>query len=120
MPTTIERRYTDFYNLYTALKVEKPELMTSISFPRKVLLGNFDNSLIMSRSTGFESLLKHISIESKLRTSSALLRFLQEPELEKTKKLLKDKQYFHAVTYLENNFRLLNKAITFTNYSYFF
>lgn len=112
VPSTVDRRYTNFYNLYNALRTEEPELMSTIAFPRKVLTGNFDNKLISTRSTGFESLLKHISIESKLRTSPSLLNFLQDVELEKAKKYIEEKQFFFAVPLLENNFRLLNKVYT--------
>lgn len=112
VPSTIDRRYTHFCNLYNALKLEEPELMATVTFPRKVLTGNFDNKLISSRSTGFEALLKHISLEAKLRASSALLSFLEDPELEKAKKFLADGQYLYALPLLENNFRLLNKVYT--------
>lgn len=110
--STIERRYTHFYNLHNELKSEFPQSMSSVSFPKKVLLGNFDNKLISERSTGFEALLKHISNESNLRNSKALLRFLQDIELEKAKAILEQKQYSDAYPLLENNFRLLNKVYT--------
>lgn len=84
--------------------------MANIAFPKKVLLGNFDNELISTRSTGFESLLKHISLESKLRSSNSLLRFLQEVELMKAKDLLEKKDHVVAYPILENNFKLLNKV----------
>lgn len=35
-PVTIERRYTHFSNLYAALRDAFPELMNTISFPKKV------------------------------------------------------------------------------------
>lgn len=111
-PSTIERRYTHFYNLHNGLKSEFPQLMASVSFPKKVLLGNFDNKLISDRSTGFEALLKYISTESKLRNSSALLKFLQDIELEKAKAILEKKQFSEAYPLLESNFRLLNKVYT--------
>lgn len=111
-PSTIERRYTHFYNLHNDLKSEFPQLMSSVSFPKKVLLGNFDNKLISDRSTGFEALLKYITNESKLRNSNALLKFLQDIELEKVKAILEQKQFSEAYPLLESNFRLLNKVYT--------
>lgn len=36
-PITIERRYTQFHNLYCALKQSYPDLLSAISFPRKVI-----------------------------------------------------------------------------------
>ncbi|KAJ8970908.1 hypothetical protein NQ317_009060 [Molorchus minor] len=89
-----------------------PSLMANIIFPKKVLLGNFDNELISTRSTGFESLLKHISMESRLRTSNALRRFLQEVELNNAKELLARNENIIAYPILENSFKLLNKVFT--------
>ncbi|KAK5646597.1 hypothetical protein RI129_005061 [Pyrocoelia pectoralis] len=111
-PAILERRYTDFYNLYTALKKDYPNEMTTVSFPKKVLIGNFDNRLISIRSTGFESLLRHVLVDSKLRESPPLLTFLQEADLQKIKELLQNKDYASAAPLLENNFRLLNKVYT--------
>ncbi|KAF5298380.1 hypothetical protein FQR65_LT01158 [Abscondita terminalis] len=111
-PAILERRYTDFCNLYTALKKDFPEEMVSVVFPKKVLMGNFDNRVISVRSTGFESLLKHVLIDSKLRNSNALLSFLQDIELNEAKCHLNVKEFTSAVTLLENNFWLLNKVYT--------
>ncbi|RZC34493.1 PX domain containing protein [Asbolus verrucosus] len=111
-PSVIERRYTHFLNLFNALKKEHPQLMANIIFPKKVIIGNFDNELISTRSTGFESLLKHISTESKLRASKALVEFLQSAELEKAKALLEKREFSCALPLLENNFKLLNKVFT--------
>lgn len=111
-PSTLERRYTHFYNLYMDLKAEHPSLMSSVVFPKKVILGNFDNKLISERSTSFEAFLKHISSEDKLRTSNGLLRFLQDIELNEAKAVLEQKQYVGAYPLLESHFRLLNKVYT--------
>lgn len=35
-PANVERRYTHFLELYNGLKKEFPELLTNVSFPRKV------------------------------------------------------------------------------------
>lgn len=110
--STIDRRYTDFLNLYTALRNEHPNLLTSVNFPKKVLVGNFDTKLISERSTAFELFLKHISNDSRLRSSHALLKFLQDGELKTIKEKLRQKEYGQAMPLLENNFRLLNKVYT--------
>lgn len=109
---TIDRRYTDFYNLYTSLKKDHPDLMTDIDFPKKVILGNFDNALILARSTGFASFLKSISQEPKLHATRALLNFLQDEEVTKVKQLIDNNEYSYAVSLLENIFRLLNNVYT--------
>lgn len=111
-PATIDRRYTDFYNLYMTLKKDFPDLMSSVVFPKKVILGNFDNSLISARSTGFESLLKFISHEPRLHAARAVLNFLQNEEISKVKQLIDSKEYSYAIPLLENIFRLLNNVYT--------
>lgn len=109
-PSAIERRYTHFLNLYNSLKKEHPQLMANVIFPKKVLYGNFDNELISTRSTGFESLLKHISQESRLRNSNAMLSFLMDVELNQAKDLLDHKDFHNAYPLLEKGFKLLNKV----------
>lgn len=111
-PSTIERRYTHFHNLYNDVRAEHPQLMSAVAFPKKVLLGNFDNKLISERSTAFEALLKFISSESKLRSSLGLLKFLQDLELRRAKTILEQRHYSEAYPLLEHNFRLLNKVYT--------
>lgn len=39
VPVVIERRYTDFLQLYKALGQDHPTLTSHIYFPRKVILG---------------------------------------------------------------------------------
>lgn len=84
--------------------------MVNVVFPKKVLYGNFDNELISTRSTGFESLLKHISQESRLRNSNAMLNFLMDVELNQAKALLEKKDYELLYPLLEGSFKLLNKV----------
>lgn len=111
-PIVIERRYTHFLTLYTALKQAFPLLMNNVSFPKKKLIGNFDNQLISARSTEFESLLKHVSHNSKLKSSEALLTFLQEVEVIEAKQLMEKKYFPLSLHLLENIFKLLNKVYT--------
>lgn len=76
----------------------------------QVLIGNFDDKLISTRSTGFESLLKLISSECRLLNATAVLCFLQDFELNQAKELIKEKRIDMAIPVLENNFRILNKV----------
>ena len=112
LPATIERRYTDFLKLYTGLSNEFPDLMSSVTFPKKALVGNFDNKLITARSMAFELLLKHVVANDKLQSSQYLLNFLQETELIKVKQYISTKQHAFAIPLLENNFTLLNNVYT--------
>ncbi|XP_057672860.1 sorting nexin-20 isoform X2 [Diorhabda carinulata] len=108
----IERRYTNFLDLYTSLKKEYPHLMNNIVFPKKALTGNFSSELISARSTGFESLLKHITSNNQLKNSLALIAFLQDAELQTVKSLLHDMKYSLAYPILEDSLKLLNKVFT--------
>lgn len=112
-PSIIERRYTHFLNLYNALKKEHAQLMTNVAFPKKVLMGNFDNELISARSSEFETFLKHVAQNSKLRTSNSILAFLQDVELNKAKSLIEKNDHIYAYPILENIFKLLNKVSNF-------
>ncbi|XP_022912673.1 sorting nexin-21 [Onthophagus taurus] len=111
-PATIERRYTDFLNLYNGIKKDYPELMSTVVFPKKVLTGNFDNKLITTRSSSFEQMLRFVATEPKLRETRALLNFLQENEYLKCKELILSNEYSYAASILENQFRLLNNVYT--------
>lgn len=111
-PVTIERRYTDFLNLYDELKKDQPTLMATILFPKKALLGNFSSDLIGQRSAAFEAFLYHIVQHSVLYESSSFLHFLQDKELTKACQLLDERRNELAVPILEDCFRLLNKIFT--------
>ncbi|PNF29731.1 hypothetical protein B7P43_G11196 [Cryptotermes secundus] len=111
-PAVIERRYSDFLELYESLRREFPSLMTSVTFPKKVLLGNFAPGVISERSAGFEALLEHIITEDRLRESSCLLSFLQGREQREARQWMEAQRYDQAIPLLENSFRLLNKLHT--------
>nr|CAD7404376.1 unnamed protein product [Timema cristinae] len=111
-PAVVERRYTDFLELYASLRRENLALMGNVAFPKKVILGNFGPSVISERSSCFEELLKHISADEKLRNSSGFNKFLQSRELNEARMWMNEKRYDQAATFLENIFRLLNKLHT--------
>nr|CAD7204407.1 unnamed protein product [Timema douglasi] len=111
-PAVVERRYTDFLELYASLRRENLALMGNVAFPKKVILGNFGPSVISERSSCFEELLKHISADEKLRNSSGFNRFLQSRELDEARMWMNEKRYDQASIFLENIFRLLNKLHT--------
>lgn len=108
-PVTIERRYSDFLELYDGLRKENPTLMGAVAFPKKVFLGNFSSDLIAERSAAFEAFLDHIVSSSVLREMPCFLQFLQGKELTKACRLLDERRNEIAVPMLEDCFRLLNK-----------
>lgn len=107
--TTIERRYTDFLNLYEALKKEHYELLQCVAFPKKVMMGNFNAELIAERALAFENFLDYLITVPKLRESIYFLSFIQDDELNKACKLLDERRNELAVPILENCFQLVNK-----------
>ncbi|XP_067007297.2 sorting nexin-21 [Anabrus simplex] len=111
-PAVIERRYTDFLELYESLRREFPQLMAGVGFPKKVLLGNFAPGVISQRSASFESLLEYAASEQRLRDSPFLTEFLQGREQREARRWMEAERYDQAVPLLENNFRLLNKLHT--------
>ncbi|XP_063239634.1 sorting nexin-21 isoform X2 [Bacillus rossius redtenbacheri] len=111
-PAVIERRYSDFLELYESLRRDHAGLMAGVAFPKKVLLGNFEPGLISERSAGFEGLLCRAAAQDRLRNSRGLSRFLQRRELEEARAWLEARRYDQAVPLLENTFRLLNKLHT--------
>ncbi|XP_038209480.1 sorting nexin-21 isoform X1 [Zerene cesonia] len=111
-PANVERRYTHFLDLYNGLKKEFPDLMSNVSFPRKIVVGNFDPSLITTRCEAFELLLNLIASESRLRDSPPAIAFFQDVELKLAKQLISEEKYDQALSVLETSFRLLNKVYT--------
>ena len=111
-PAIIERRYTDFLELYDSLRREFPAQMTGVSFPKKVFMGNFAPGVISQRSAGFEHLLEHVTMEDKLRESVTLATFLQGREQQEARQWMEAQRYDQAIPLLENCFRLLNKLHT--------
>lgn len=111
-PANVERRYTHFLDLYNGLKKEHATLMTSLSFPRKIVVGNFEPNLISTRCFAFEDLLRFVANDSRLRGSPAAISFFQDIELQEAKRLLEEKKFDQALSVLETSFKLLNKLYT--------
>ncbi|XP_037709387.1 sorting nexin-20 isoform X2 [Drosophila subpulchrella] len=108
-PAKIERRYTDFRELYLGLKRLYPVELANKYFPAKVLMGNFKSELIGERSAAFEAFLTYVVSQTKLRDSEDFLRFLQHDELTRACQFLDERRNEMAIPILENCFRLLNK-----------
>ncbi|XP_041988401.1 sorting nexin-20 [Aricia agestis] len=111
-PANVERRYTHFLDLYNGLKKECPALIGSLSFPRKIVVGNFEPNLISTRGAAFQSLLDLIASESRLRDTSAAIAFFQDIELKEARKLIDEGKFDQALSILETSFKLLNKVYT--------
>ncbi|KAK6622681.1 hypothetical protein RUM43_008523 [Polyplax serrata] len=108
----VERRYTDFLELYNNLRQGYPMLTARISFPRKVLIGNFSSELIQSRVVSLENFLKVIAENVTLLDSVGFKSFLLGQDEVMAKRLLEAKKYSQAKPLLERNFKILNKIHT--------
>ncbi|XP_037297766.1 sorting nexin-20 [Manduca sexta] len=122
-PVCVERRYTHFLDLYNGLKKEHPDLLNNVSFPRKMVMGNFDPEQISARCIAFEKLLKLVSSDYRLRDCPAAIAFFQDIELNEARKLINgpvkestenehDCKLDVALSVLETSFKLLNKVYT--------
>lgn len=113
-PPAINRRYSDFLQLFESLKADYPSLMTRqhVLFPKKCLIGNFSRELTAERAFAFEEVLGHILKVGELRDSPHFLRFLEDRELDRACRLLDERRPEAAIPLLENSLRLLNRIFT--------
>lgn len=98
----IDRRYSDFDHLHTALKKLYPSLMTDISFPTKKVTGNFKAETIAQRSRAFEQYLTHVYSIDILRLSPEFASFFYENDLDKAYRLLQDGHYKESIPILKS------------------
>lgn len=92
-PCVIERRHSEFLDLFIKLRHEFPDLVSSFPFPRKVVIGNFSPEVITFRRTSFESLLLLISKHEKMLESPPVLEFIQSKELSDILHLIRSEDY---------------------------
>lgn len=89
-PAVIERRFSDFLNLYQGLKNEKAYsdiIENYVIFPKKVYMGNFSLEKIAERSIEFSRLLNVCIINSSLTWSVPFISFLIDKELKEAHRL---------------------------------
>jgi len=105
-PAKVNRRYSDFARLNSALRHQYPALMRDISFPGKRVSGNYKPSTIAQRSRAFEQYLTHIFAVAALRTSSELAEFLYGDDLREGYRRIVDGDYTGSLTLLRSAWRL--------------
>ena len=89
----IQRRYSDFERLHSSLKSKFQDELRGISFPKKILTGNFKAETIAQRSRAFEQYLCHVYSISVLRTSSEFISFFYENDLRKAYEYIRTGNY---------------------------
>ncbi|KAH9495632.1 Sorting nexin-21 [Bulinus truncatus] len=107
--TVIKRRYTDFELLHIQLKKKFPSTMANISFPRKVLLGNFTSETIAKRSTAFEQYLSDLFSCLEIRFCSEFLYFFLQDDFTHAVQYFLQKDYSNAVLYFEKILPVIEK-----------
>lgn len=105
-PCLIERRHSEFLDLFTKLCQEFPDLVSSFPFPKKVVIGNFSPEVITFRRTRFEALLLLISKHEKMLESPLVLDFIQSKELSDILHLIRLEEY-KTVCLIEITFFLI-------------
>ncbi|XP_061166614.1 sorting nexin-21-like [Saccostrea echinata] len=100
-PGLIEKRYSDFSDLNTKLKKQFPKYMEHISFPGKLVIGNFTDETIAQRSRAFEQFLTHIFTIDSLRFSDEFKNFLYQEEMQKGVESIHGGDFSHCVTVME-------------------
>lgn len=89
-PAVVERRFSDFLNLYQGLKsneVLADIVDRNVTFPKKVYMGNFSLEKIAERSIEFSRLLHLCMTEFNLLWSVPFISFLIDKELKEAHRL---------------------------------
>lgn len=89
-PAVIERRFSDFLQLYQGLKSNTNHARIVdkyVNFPKKVYMGNFSLTNIAERSIEFSRLLDLCMTKSSLLWSRPFVSFLLDKELKEAHKL---------------------------------
>lgn len=81
-PGIIEKRYSDFSVLNSKLRRTFPKEMEDVSFPGKLMLGNFSSETIAQRSRAFEQYLTHLFTIDCVRFSDEFKDFLYQRQIQ--------------------------------------
>lgn len=90
-PAVIERRFSDFLDLYQGLRRRKSHerlVNQYVNFPKKIYMGNFSLSNIAERSIEFSKLLELCMTNEDILWSVPFISFLLDKELKEAHRLL--------------------------------
>ncbi|XP_059175754.1 sorting nexin-21-like [Physella acuta] len=107
--TIVRRRYSDFEILHQQLKKKFPSIMANVSFPRKVLTGNFTSETIAKRSTAFEQYLAHLFSYFEIRYCSDFMFFFVQDDFANGVHNFMEKDYVKATSYFEKTLPILER-----------
>lgn len=112
-PAVIERRFSDFLILYQSLKnspTHADYLRGTISFPKKILVGNFNVVNIAERSVEFARLITLCIRTRDLTWSPAFVSFLLDKELRESHRMVICENLDEAQAAIENVYYILEKV----------
>lgn len=107
--SVIIRRYSDFEQLHHQLKKRFPAIISHISFPRKILTGNFTSETIAKRSTAFEQYLTHLFSVFEIRYSSEFMEFFIRDDFSIAISFFINKEFSNAALNFERTVPVLQK-----------
>ena len=95
--SSLERRYSDFKRLDVLLRRNYGNVfMGSVSFPSRLIVGNFKPSTIAERSRAFEQYLTHISSIHVLCCSQEFSSFFCDMDLQRAYAMVRTRDYSNA------------------------
>jgi len=107
--TLIIRRYSDFEAFHHRLKKQFSSLLSNISFPRKILTGNFTSQTIAKRSTAFEQYLTHLFSHFDVRYSQVFMEFFLGNSYSDGVLHFLEKNFILAIAEFEKSLPILEK-----------
>ncbi|XP_036131882.1 sorting nexin-20 isoform X2 [Molossus molossus] len=96
----LERRYSDFQALQKTLLKTFGEEIEDVPFPKKHLVGNFTQEMILERKLAFKEYLSQLYAIRCVRRSREFIDFLTRPELKEAFGCLRAGQYPKALDIL--------------------
>ncbi len=92
--------------MHSALKKRFSKELTGISFPKKILTGNFKAETIAQRSRAFEQYLCHVYSIHSLRTSHEFVSFFYENDLHAAYDCIRNGNYESSLPALKSSLLL--------------
>uniref|UniRef100_UPI00398EC057 sorting nexin-20 n=1 Tax=Pristiophorus japonicus TaxID=55135 RepID=UPI00398EC057 len=105
----IERRYSDFEKLHKNILKNFKEEIEEITFPKKIMAGNFLPEKIAERKLAFTDYLRQLYAIKDVRESDEFIEFFFLPEVREGYGCLRSGQYTRALNILLNVLSLQEK-----------
>ena len=111
--SSLERRYSDFKRLDMSLRRQYGTVfMGSLSFPSRLIVGNFKPSTIAERSRAFEQYLTHIASIHVLCSSKEFSLFFCDMDIQRAYTMVRARDYLGAQAMFLSVVMLQQKLLT--------